>query len=146
VPLSAADLHATLTGCAPEASGVQGNARGADWRVLSDAAGDDIYLHRSGGGQPWQLVAVNHRPPPTAAPAWRAEYRDHQNGVPRTIRLTSVDAAGGHGGAFDLTLALSQVDINVPLEADVFHVQIPASADPITIDELRHARPGVRKN
>ena len=48
--------------------------------------------------------------------------------------------------SFDLRLTLSQVEINVPLGADAFTVQIPRSARPISLDELRHARPGVRKN
>lgn len=147
VPLTAADLHAALTGCAPSPSGPQGYERGADWRVVNDSAGSEIYLHRPGKGQLWQLVAMIHAPSSgTAGSAWRAEYRDHQNGLPRTIRLASVDAAGKRGDAFDVTLVLSQVEVNVPLEADVFRVQIPPSAAPITIDELRHARPGVREN
>jgi hypothetical protein len=34
----------------------------------------------------------------------------------------------------------------VPLGADVFRVDVPATAQPITLEELRRARPGVRKN
>ena len=83
-----------------------------------------------------------HRP--SGQPAWRAEYRDHLNGLPRSIRVASVDAGAAAG--FDLTLGLSQVETNVPLEANVFRVEIPRSAGPITLDELRHARPGVREN
>ena len=139
VPLSAADLRARADrlragGLAPE-----GRALGADWRVITDAAGDALYLHRAGGAQPWQLVAVIRR-------AWRVEYRDQLNGLPRTMRITSVTRAGGAGASFDLTLALSQVETNVPLDPDVFRVQIPRTAQPITLDELRHARPGVREN
>jgi alpha-ketoglutarate-dependent taurine dioxygenase len=43
-------------------------------------------------------------------------------------------------------LTLSQVELNTPLGPDVFRVQIPRDADPITIDELRRARPGLRKS
>jgi hypothetical protein len=143
VPLNAADLHATLTGCAPPVAQPLGRQRGADWRLVTDGAdGDALYLHRGGSSQPWQLVAVVHRP--TGQPAWRAEYRDHLNGLPRSIRVASVDAGAAAG--FDLTLGLSQVETNVPLEANVFRVEIPRSAGPITLDELRHARPGVREN
>jgi hypothetical protein len=145
VPLNAADLHVTLTGCGPPLSSPQGQVRGSDWRVVTeDAGGDELYLHRDGGSQPWRIVAVVHRRP--AVPAWRAEYRDHQNGVPRLIRVASVERAAEAGAGFDLTLRLTQVETNVPLEADVFRVQIPPSAESITLEELRRARPGVREN
>jgi hypothetical protein len=137
VPLSAADLHAVLTGCATDPSQPQGRDLGTDWRVVSDAAGDSLYLHRSGGTQPWQLVAIVRR-------AWRVDYRDHLNGVPRTMRITSVPREGA--AAFDLTLELSQVESNVPLGPDVFRVEIPRTAHPITLEELRHARTGVRED
>ena len=40
-----------------------------------------------------------------------------------------------------MTLRLSQVEVNVPLPADAFTVQVPAEAVPITLDELRDAGP-----
>jgi hypothetical protein len=73
----------------------------------------------------------------------RVEYRDFQNGLPRAIHLKG-DAP--QTSAFDLTLALSQVETNVPLEAAVFRLEIPPSAVPITVDELRRARLGLREN
>jgi hypothetical protein len=143
VPLDAADLYVTLTGCAPGASPPRGNERGPDWRVFdSGADGAELYLHRDGTSQPWRLVAVIRRP--ASGPAWQAEYRDHQAGVPRTIRLAGLGTPGGR--RFDLTLRLSQVETNVPLEPSVFRVDVPPSASPITVDELRNARPGVRED
>ncbi|MCU1382208.1 MAG: hypothetical protein JWL71_905 [Acidobacteria bacterium] len=138
VPLSAADLHAVLTGCAPAVSRPDGRALGADWRVITDPSGDSLYLHRPAAAQPWQLAAIVRR-------AWRVDYRDPLNGMPRTLRITSA-AGGDAAAAFDLTLALSQVEANVPLGAEVFRVDIPRGAEPITLEELRRARPGVRKN
>ena len=44
-------------------------------------------------------------------------------------------------GAFDLQLALSQVEVNPSLADEVFLIQIPASATPITIDELKTSGP-----
>ena len=38
-------------------------------------------------------------------------------------------------------MKLSDVNINVPLEADVFKIDIPPGADPLTLDELRRAGP-----
>jgi hypothetical protein len=137
VPLSAADLRLVLDGCAPDSVRPEGRALGADWRVIQEGSGDAIYLHRTGAAQPWQLV-VAIRPP------GRIEYRDHLNGLPRTIRLTGIAGAGRE--PFDLTLALSQVETNVPLGPEVFRIDVPRTAQPITLDELRHARPGVREN
>jgi hypothetical protein len=84
-------------------------------------------------------VAVSRAP-------WRVEYRDHLNGMPRTMRIMSLARPDNGGSSFDLTLALSQVETNVPLGPEVFRVDVPRTAQPITLDELRHARPGVREN
>ncbi len=137
VPLSAGDLHAVLTGCAPAVSQPEGRTLGADWRLITDAAGDAIYLRREGAAQSWQLAAIVRR-------AWRVDYRDQLNGLPRTMRIMS--AARDGSASFDLTLALTQVETNIPLGAEVFRVDVPRGAQSITLDELRHARPGVREN
>jgi len=158
VPLDAADLRTLLTGCLPD--GIEGGSlmeAGADWRMLRALRGDgrdDVYLRRAGRSQPWQIAAVIQRRAedvevtgrPRRNVAWLAEYRDRANGLPRSVRLVSVDPEGHPSAAFDLTLALSQVETNVTLGADVFRVDIPRTAQPITLDELRRARPGVREN
>jgi hypothetical protein len=77
---------------------------------------------------------------------WRAEYSDYQNDLPRSIRIVAAGPGENDQASYDLRLALSQVETNVPLEAEVFRVEIPPSADPITIDELRSARPGIRED
>ncbi len=157
VPLGAADLRTLLTGCLPDGEHGPLVAVGDDWRVLSTLRGDgrsSVYLRREHGSQPWRVVAaVEHRGEDIEvqgqarwAAAWRADYRDVLNGLPRTVHLASIDAAGGVTGAFDLTLALSQVDTNVTIDPAAFHVTVPATAQPITLEELRDARPGTRKN
>jgi hypothetical protein len=139
VPLDAADLHATFTGCARAGAPSPGRALGADWRVVHVSAGQvgsDLYLHRDGGALPWRLVATTREDGGV-----RVEYRDFQNGLPRAIHLR-----GNGQEAFDLTLAMSQIEINVALGPEAFRVDIPPSADPITLDELRRARLGIREN
>lgn len=133
VPLDAASLRAALTGCTVAADAAGARAIGDDWRIVHDGEGD-VYLRRTPSSSPWRVVA-------TVRPDWRADYGDFQRDLPRTIRLTSADHS-----RFDVRLALSQVDINPSLGADAFTVQVPRSATPITVDELRHSRPGVRKN
>jgi hypothetical protein len=133
VPLDPSALRATLTGCVPETDAREARQIGEDWRAISFDS-SMAYLHRASGSAPWQLVAVLHRD--ASVGEWRAEYHDFLNGLPRTIRLTSSNPK-----QFDLRLELSQVDINVPLEQDAFRVQVPASAGPISLDELRRAGP-----
>jgi hypothetical protein len=140
VPVGASDLHAVLTGCAPAVSQPEGRALGTDWRRVLDASGGVLYLRRTGATQPWQLVTV-------IGSRWRAEFRDYLNGLPRSMRITDARPSdAGPGALFDLTLTLSQVETNVPLGAEVFRIDVPPTARPITLDELRRARPGVREN
>jgi hypothetical protein len=127
VPLDAPALFAVVTGCAPGSGGAGARSLGEEWRMVA-AGPDEVYLNRAKAG-PWRLVTTLHR---SADAGWRAEYRNFQDGLPRAIRLISARA-----GAFDLQLGLSQVDLNVPLGADVFRIPIPASASPIGLDELK---------
>ena len=129
IPIDASDLRATLTGCAstPDVGGAR--QLGDIWRIIPDGPGD-VYLRRDSR---WQLVAMVRR---DSEGDWRVEYSDFSAGLPRTIRLTSLV-----GDRFDLTLRLSQVETNVPLDADAFRVQIPRTSQPITIDELRRSGP-----
>jgi hypothetical protein len=137
VPLDPAELKAALTGCARAPDHAHGRSLGDDWRIVPDGP-TELYLHRDPKIGRWQVAAALHRGEGGSSD-WRAEYRDVQDGLPRSIHF-------GGGRRFDLSLTLSQVSLNEPLGSEVFRVQIPRSADPITLDELRHARPGVREN
>ena len=140
VPLAAADLLPTMSGCAmPEPlSGAQ--ALGDNWRTAAGANGAKVYLHRDNTASPWHLVTV-FNPGAQQQWSWRADYDDFHDGLPHVIRFVSADR-----DRFNIQLTLSQVETNVPLGPEVFRVDVPRGAQPITIDELRHARPGVREN
>ena len=134
VPLKPSTLKSTLTGCATAADWREAQELGPDWRMLTDIDGS-VYLHRTARQAPWQLVAALYRDP--ARGEWRAEYRKISGGVARDIQLTSTDRK-----RFDLRLVLSQVETNVSLDAEALvRVQIPPSADRITLEELRRAGP-----
>jgi hypothetical protein len=139
VPLDAAGLRAALTGCAIAPDGSLARQIGDDWRVVPDGP-TDVYLHRASRTTPWRVVADVHREraghPGQAGGEWRAEYRDFQDGLPRTVRLTSISDP-----RFDLRLTLSQVETGTSLAADAFTVQIPPSVEPITLAELRRSGP-----
>jgi hypothetical protein len=134
VPLDAPALRQALTGCAAGFSIDGARQFGDGWRSVQ--AGDDlVYLRRLSPNEPWRLVAVVYRGQP-GRPEWRAEYRQFEDGLPRIVRFTSRPR-----DAFDLTLELSQLELNTPLGPAVFEVNVPPSFDPITLDELRRAGP-----
>ena len=126
-PLDAVQLRETLTGCALAAR-EEGRQLGPAWRVVR-VGQTDVYLRREAAAGRWQLVAAVH-------PEWRAEYADFDGGSPRTVRLVNAD-----GKRFDLRLKLSQVEANARLGPEVFRVQIPPDAEPITIEELKRSGP-----
>jgi hypothetical protein len=130
IPLDAQSMFSVLTGCAP-AGMDEGKALGDDWRLLTDSL-YVVYVHREKDGS-WRLLATAGG---RTGSGWRAEYGAFQDGLPRQMRLTSTPA-----GAFDLTIALSQVELNPPLPDEVFRIQIPASSTPITLDELKTSGP-----
>ena len=138
VPLDAADLRIALTGCAVAPRAGEATQIGEEWRVMPDGS-SDVYLHREARTAPWRIVAAVRRGSGTTS--WRVEYRDFHTrgpiaGLPAAVRLTSLDRQ-----QFDLRLALSQVEVNVALDADVFRIQIPPGTEPITIEELRRSGP-----
>jgi hypothetical protein len=136
VPLDAASLRTTLTACPLALDGDSGRSSGDDWRVIADGS-TEVYLRRESRSTRWFVAAMVHRGSGAAGDvAWRAEYADVQNGLPRTVRLVSADAK-----RFALRLTLSQLEINTALDAEVFRVQVPRTATPITLQELKAAGP-----
>jgi hypothetical protein len=138
-PLDPSDLRRALTGCADAPDVRSARQVGPDWRVVPDGPGE-IYLRREGRTSPWRIVGAVHRVAARigepAASAWRAEYHDFQDGLPRTVRLTAVDSK-----RFDLQLRLSQVELNVPINDEAFTIRIPPNTEPITLQELKDAGP-----
>lgn len=130
VPLDAAGLRMTLTGCLAGAEGT-GRQFGESWRSVT-AADREAWLHRQSRDGPWRLVAVVHHR--AGEGEWRVDYSDFQDDLPRSVHLISADPR-----RFDLRLGLSQVELNAPIAADVFDVKVPASAQPITLEELRRS-------
>ena len=136
VPLAAADLLPTMTGCAMPEPLAGGQALGDNWRTAAGTGGAKIYLHRESASSPWQLVTV-FKPGQGLQWSWRADYDDFHDGLPHVIRLVSADR-----DRFNIQLTLSQIEINPALGPEVFRVDVPRDAERITIDDLR--RPGAR--
>jgi hypothetical protein len=115
--VDAAELRRALVGCpaAPDAASARQVAE--DWRVLAD--GSDQCICDARASRPvWRLVAIVHGS--SSNRGWRAEYRDFENGLPRTVRF-----AGLAPKSFDVRLGLSQVDINTRSAPTCFACRFP---------------------
>ncbi|MDE3154851.1 MAG: hypothetical protein KGN76_07090 [Acidobacteriota bacterium] len=132
VSLSPAGLLAALSGCGTAgATPVTGRAYGDDWIRVGLEDGSVAYLRRVQGV--WRLVAA--LPAAGGGRQLRVDYADFDAATPADIRL-SVAAAD-----VALHLQLSQIDLNVPLAARAFQVDVPAGTQPLTLRELREASP-----
>jgi hypothetical protein len=131
IPLGPAELRATLVGCVGDLNASAARRSGDNWRIVEDG-GLQVHLRRPSTRAPWQIVAVVRRAADGAA--WRVEYRDFANALPQKVLLFAPDR-------FRVELTLSQVDRSRTLPAEVFHVEVPATVRPMTIDELRRTGP-----
>ena len=137
-PLNGVDLEGLLTGC-PRISGTYRAFQfGNTWLKFFIGENDEVYLRRNDASGPWHLVVMIRRVPGQSI-RWRAEFRNRRDGVPRTIRLTSLDWNGQPSDAFDVRLSLRRLQINPLLGPEEFAVPVSLSAQPITLDELRRS-------
>ena len=124
--LAPGDLRSLVSGCGFEVGDP------ADGRQYGDLAavnvgGSTIYLREEQGE--WRAVGAVRAP-------LTVLYSDFAGGRPSTLRLQGTGTTPA-----DVTVRLSDVNINVTLEPEVFAVEVPAGADPLTLDELRSAGP-----
>ena len=133
-----ADLRAWIAGC-PGATGEASNPRsyGADWVAADMGSGRQLWLNRvptmrGASGRSWRLVAVNAGP-------LTVEFTEHSGTEPGRLRIRQAEGPGAE--AFDIRLALRQVERGADLADAAFAVEVPADAVPITIDELRQSGP-----
>jgi hypothetical protein len=129
VPLGADALRATVAGCGFGGDTVSGaQLYPGDWAGVE--TGDTrSWLRRVDAT--WRVVASTRGP-------LEARYDDFASGRPATVRLRNLTSKGA---ATDLVLRLSQVDINVALDAAAFEAAVPDDALPMTLDELRRNGP-----
>jgi hypothetical protein len=134
VPLGPADLAAALSGCGlPPAQPVGGRRFSDGWGSVDLERGATVYLRQQGAG--WIIAAASGR-------GYTVEYSERAGDRPARVRVRTSETAAVPA---DLSVALSQVDINVDLDAAAFEVDVPADAQPITLAELREAGPlGIR--
>jgi outer membrane biogenesis lipoprotein LolB len=129
VTLAAVDLQAILTGCVvAEPMATAGRLHANGWASVDLEGGATVYLQRSGGG--WAVRAARRA-------GWQIEYPAWQGSFPASTRLQSL----APGPQVDLTATVSQLEVNVAVDAAAFTLTVPADARAMTIDDLRAAGP-----
>ncbi len=126
--LGAEDLRLVLSGClVSERSAAEGRAWPDGWKAVTLGPARTAYLRQQGGT--WRVVAADYG-------TWRVDYADHVNGWARTVSVRSGADAG-----VDLTARLGQLQINVELPPSAFTLEVPADAQPVTLEDLRSVAP-----
>jgi hypothetical protein len=124
-------LRRLLAGCpAEEVDTRDVRAIGDHWVLARTGDRGTAYLRRVGGR--WRLAAVR-------GAALDAELGPGEAAQPAFVRLSSPDASAAP--AFDLTLRLSQVEVDAEVPDEAFTVRVPADAAAISLDELRQSGP-----
>jgi hypothetical protein len=131
IPLEADDLLAILSGClSAEPQPLQGRTYGSGWSAVDLAGSMTAYLRREGNR--WRILAGTRG-------RLTIEYADFARDRASRIRLRM--AGDASAAQADLTVDLSQVDTNVPINPRAFSIVVPAGAAPLTLDELRRQGP-----
>ncbi len=129
VTLAPGDLQALLTGCVvPAPRPTAGRLHGNGWASIDLESGATLYLRRQ--GTVWRVRAARRG-------RWQVEYPAWPGAFPQSIRLQS----DGQVPDVDLTATISELEANIDLDGSVFTVDVPASALPLSIEELRAAGP-----
>ena len=133
VALTPAELRAAVAGCGLGA-GTPANGRmfTDEWAAV-DVGGELTYLRRVEGR--WRVGGATRGP-------IRIVYADFTGGLPSTIHVRSESAAGGNAKPVaDITLRVSQLEINTTIDPQAFEINVPPSALPLSLEELRRAGP-----
>jgi hypothetical protein len=127
LPLGGAELRAIVSGCGFGAAEVTAGRAYPDGWLALDSGDSTTWLRQV--DRRWRVVAATRAP-------LAVHYAAFAQGRAATLRLQSSGPPPS-----DVTVRLSDVNINVPLEPAVFQVDVPLGADPLTLEELRQAGP-----
>jgi hypothetical protein len=128
--LSAADLHAVLTGCLV-ASPVPSNPRALDngWLAVDVGEGVEAFLREDEAG--WRIRRARIGDLALA-------YDQYEGGGPREISIVARDGSQPTSSpAAQLRVRLAQVESDAALPDDAFTLEVPAAARPMGLEELR---------
>lgn len=126
LPLEPADLRAVLTGClVPHPTPVAARTYSNGWVGVQLEGEATLYVDRAAAAP---VIVAGRRKGLVVA------YGDHVRGMPRRVHVRSAPPGGA---ATDLTATLSQVSINVDIDARAFARVVPRDFTPTSIDTLR---------
>jgi hypothetical protein len=128
IALNPGELRALVSGCALGAAQPTASRLFQKGWAAVDTPAATLFLRQQ--DRRWRLVAARRG-------ALTIEYSTFANGRPSTVHLYTTPGPGT--APADLTLRISQVEINTPLEDAVFQVEVPRTATPLTLEELRGA-------
>ena len=124
VALTPTQLRAAVAGCGLGiVSPTAGRSYGDEW-AAAEAPSGTVYFRRVQGR--WRLAAAVHN-------GITVQYGNFAGATPSVVYIRTSTS--------DLALEVSQVDVNVPIDPRAFALEIPASAAPLTVEELRRAGP-----
>lgn len=126
--LGANDLRLVVSGCLVEqAAPAEGRRWPGGWQAVTVGPDRVAYL-RTIQGRP-VVVAADYG-------AWHVDYAEHAAGFPRVVR---VRRAGD--GAIDITARVAQLEVNTAIDPRAWSIEVPSTAEPMTLDELRAIAP-----
>jgi hypothetical protein len=140
LPRSSDDVLALVAGCltADVTPAGQGESAPGGWMRVELSAGTRAFLARDGGA--WRIAAGSRDAGPGGG-SWSVSYSAFISGFPGSVIVRHEPSGGPAAGATSLTLLVSQLETNVPIDARAFDVAVPADAQPLTLDELRQSGP-----
>jgi hypothetical protein len=140
LPRSSDDLLALVAGCltADSTAAGPGESSPGGWMMVELAGGARAFLARDGGA--WR-IAAGRRDAGAGRGSWSVSYAGFSSAFPSVITVRGERADGNPAGATALTLQVSQLETNVPIDARAFDVAVPADAQPLTLQELRQSGP-----
>ena len=134
-------LAALVSGCvvpSPEAGAGQRN--GSAWISTTLSSGPNVFLRQDAGH--WRILRGTRESDGGMAAEWAVEYGEFSSAFPSLIRLRERRVGpSGVAAVSDLTLRVSQLEVNVALDAAAFEPKVPSDARPISLDELRQQGP-----
>ena len=128
VPLGGAELRAVLSGCGLDAGTPAEGRRYENGWVAAEADGTTVYLRELNGR--WRVAGASRGPVSVQYGSY-----DAASGRPETVNFRTIETETTP--ETNLTVKLSDVEINQPLGDEVFEVEVPTDAVPLTLEELK---------
>ena len=134
IPFGPEDLRAVLTGCLVPNPRPTGGRSYGNWVAVELMGGAVAYLRPI--GDVYHVVAGTRN-------GLTIEYGEFRRHIPRVVRVFSTDLDDDRQArpSIDITASLSQLNLNVELEAGTFFLSVPADVSPMTLEDLRRAGP-----